>query len=128
MGKARILLIDDETGFTEMVKLNLEATGHFDVRIENDSTRALQAAVKYRPDLVILDVIMPEVEGPDVVFQLRNTEETKDIPIIFLTATVTREEVASDSGSIGGYAFLAKPSTLEELLACINKHLQRRPF
>lgn len=123
MNKRKILVVDDERGFTSMLKLNLEATGSYDVRIENDPQQALPAALQYRPDLVLLDIIMPSLEGPDVAFLLKNNETVRDTPIIFLTATVTKDEVDSQGGKIGGHAFVAKPSSLSVLLGSIEKNL-----
>jgi len=124
MKKHKILIVDDEHGFTDMVKLNLEATGRFEVKIENISNQALNAAALFKPDLILLDVIMPEVEGPDVLNEIRNNELTQNIPIIFLTATVTKEEVDAEQGRIGGHSFLAKPSSISELLSCIDERLK----
>ncbi len=123
MERKKILVVDDEFGFTEMVKLNLEATGYFTVIIENSGSNAFNSTLQHKPDLILLDVIMPDLEGPDVVNQLRSHDQTKDIPIVFFTATVTKEEVEAQSGYIAGHAFLAKPGTLGELLNCIERQL-----
>jgi len=122
MEKKKILVIDDEIGFTELVKLNLEATGNYVVKIENDGTKAFQTIQAFLPDLILLDIIMPNIEGPDVVNKMRNSN-FKHIPIIFLTATVTKAEVEAQEGKIGGHEFLAKPSTVKELVDCIERHL-----
>jgi len=119
----RILIVDDEVGFTEMVKLNLEDTGRFLVRIENDSTQAFETALGYRPHLILLDIIMPEMEGPDVLVELRSNEQTSKIPIIFLTATVRKSEVNEKRGFISGYPFLAKPCTVKELISTIDQNV-----
>ena len=119
----RILIVDDEPNFANMVKLNLEATGHYEVLTENSGTRALRTALRYRPDLVLLDVIMPDREGPDVMHQFRLDQYAKHIPIVFLTATITKEEVMAHSGFIGGHAFLAKPGSVRELVDCIEGQL-----
>ena len=123
MEKHKILVVDDEKGFTAMLKLNLESTGSYDVWIENDSSNALTATLQFHPDLILLDVIMPNVEGPDVAFMVRQQSQLKNIPIIFLTATVTKEEIESQGGVIGGHPFVAKPSSLATLLNSIEKNL-----
>lgn len=64
----RILVVDDELNFANMIKFNLEATGEYDVQIESQGTQALMTALRYHPDLVLLDVIMPDKEGPEVMF------------------------------------------------------------
>jgi len=123
MKRRRILIIDDEKGFTAMLKLNLESTGNYEIRIENDSTKAVDTALQFRPDLILLDIIMPNMEGPDVAMELKNHELLQDIPVVFLTATVTKDEVDSQDGKIGGHPFVAKPSSLAVLLHSIEKTL-----
>jgi len=121
--KKKILIIDDESGFTEMVKLNLEATGKYLVRCENNGMRAVDAAQEYQPDLILLDIIMPETDGTDICWRIKEQEELQTVPVVFLTATVRKNEVEAQHGDIGGYAFLAKPTTVEELTECIESHL-----
>ena len=121
--KKKILIVDDEEGFTEMVKFNLEAAGGYEVRTENKGAKALDSALEYRPDLILLDVIMPDAEGPDVVNQIRNNRFLKNTPVVFLTATIRKDEVDQEKGRVGGYAFLAKPGTIQELIECIEKQL-----
>jgi DNA-binding response OmpR family regulator len=119
----RILVVDDELNFANMVKLNLEATGDYDVQIENRGAEALMTALRYQPDLVLLDVILPDKEGPEVMFQFKSDDWAKNVPIVFLTATVTKEEVSAHGGVIGGHRFLAKPGSVKELVECIEKQL-----
>ena len=123
MDKKRIMIVDDEKGFTDMLKLNLESTGKYEVRIVNNPANAVLAATQFKPQLILLDIIMPNMEGPDVAIELKSTPETEEIPIVFLTATVTREEVNSQEGKIGGRVFIAKPSSLSELLESIEKNI-----
>ncbi len=121
MVKRRVLVVDDEKGFTEMLKLNLEMTDQYDVLAVNDPMMAIQAAIQYHPDIILLDVIMPQMEGPDIAHYLKSHEKLKDIPIIFLTATVTRDEVAAQGGRIGGHSFVAKPSSMTVLICAMEK-------
>ncbi len=125
MGKKRILIIDDEPGFTRMVKMNLEKTGDFEVREENRATNALAVARDFKPDLILLDVIMPALDGGDVASHFRNDRTLKDVPIIFLTATVSKRE-AGTSGLLnsGGCLFLAKPVSLDHLIKCIHENIR----
>lgn len=122
-GKKKILIIDDEIAFTEMVKLNLEESGNFIVKIENDSSQALQAALLFFPDLILLDVIMPDIEGPDVVAMFRQEPLLRNVPVIYLTATIRKDEARAWDGSEGGSVFLAKPCSVQELITAINAHL-----
>ena len=123
MKKRKILIIDDEKGFSEMVKLILESTEEYDVEIEEDSSNAVYSARKCKPDLILLDVIMAKMEGPDVAQELKKDPELADTPTIFLTATVTEKEVEEGNGMIGGHPFVAKPSSFEILVNAIERNI-----
>lgn len=123
MEKKKILIIDDEESFTEVLKLNLEETGDFYVQIENKPRHAVETALLFLPDLILLDVIMPDIEGPDVLSILREESLLQNIPIIFLTATIRRDEAKEQDGLIGGHLFLAKPCSVDELIFVINSHI-----
>jgi DNA-binding response OmpR family regulator len=124
--KKRILVVDDEPKITRWLRLNLEQTGEYEVREENQGSHALTAALDFRPDLILLDVLMPAVAGGELASQFQASPRFRDIPIIFLTAAVTREEVNSHGGYVGGLPFLAKPVDIPELIECLRTHLQRR--
>jgi two-component system, OmpR family, response regulator len=119
----RILVVDDEPSITRLLKLNLEQTGDYLVRTENDSKASLAAAEEFHPDLILLDVMMPGLDGGNLAGALQANARLKDVPIVFLTAAVTRAEVRSRQGRIGGLPFLAKPVNLQEVLACLQHHL-----
>ena len=123
MDKKKILIIDDEQSFSEMVKVNLESTNKYEVKLEIDSRNALSSVRKYRPDLILLDFIMAHMEGPDVARFISEDSALKEIPTIVLTATVTQKEVDEGGGMIGGHPFVAKPSSLETLLDAIDKNM-----
>lgn len=125
MEKKRILIIDDEASFTRMVKINLEKTGDFEVREENRAPYGLATARDFKPDLVLLDVVMPGVDGGDVAQQIRNDRNLKATPIIFLTATVSPREAGTGGLQSGGSLFLGKPVSVEHLIQCINQHTQK---
>ena len=124
MGKRKILLIDDEVAFTEMLKLNLESDGVYDVIIENNSSKAVDTALAHKPDLIFLDIIMPGMEGPDVAMAIQSNSELRNIPIVFLTATITKEEVDLQDGTIGGQPFVAKPADLPTLRKAIKDNIK----
>ena len=117
--KARILLVDDEESFTKVTQMTLST---YDMKVENDSTRALETARSFKPDLILLDVMMPNFDGGDVAAQIAAEPGLKDVPIIFLTALVTEKESARRP-MMGGYPFIAKPVTPERLAETIEKHL-----
>ncbi|HJT80454.1 MAG TPA: response regulator [Chthoniobacterales bacterium] len=118
--KPRILLVDDEESFTKVTQLTLT---DYDIVIENDSARALERAREFKPDLILLDVMMPNFDGGDVAAQIRQEADLKQVPVVFLTALVTHKESAKRP-VMGGYPFIAKPVTPELLAQKIEKHLR----
>jgi CheY-like chemotaxis protein len=127
MEPKRILIVDDEPTFTRMVRLNLEKTGRFEVRVENTALQALSTAREFQPDLILLDVLMPSMDGGDVAAQIRRNRQLKDTPIIFLTATVTQSEAGRAGLNSGGGLFLGKPVSAERLIQVIDEHLPKPP-
>ena len=121
--KKRILVVDDEPSITRLLKLNLEQTGDYEVATENISRAALVAAEQFQPDLLLLDVMMPGMDGGNLATAFQTSSKLKEVPIIFLTAAVTREELRERRGLVGGLPFLAKPVNLKEVLACLQQHL-----
>ncbi|MBM3253029.1 MAG: response regulator [Candidatus Omnitrophica bacterium] len=123
MKKKKILIIDDEVDLTQMIKLNLEATGKYDVSIENKGSRAIAAIRTFKPDMVFLDIVMPDADGANVIQQINEEEDLKNIPVVFLTALVKKEETREDSiKTISSHTFLAKPVSTRELIDCIEKN------
>jgi CheY-like chemotaxis protein len=123
MDKKRILVVDDEVGFTRMLKLNLEQTGRYQVRVVNVPEEALGAAREFQPDLALLDVFMPRMSGGDVASQLRQEPSFQGKPIVFFTAAVKKSVVTDHEGVIGGDPFIAKPASLEDVIATLETHL-----
>lgn len=121
--KKKILLVDDERNLLEMMKLNLEATGKYEIQTESEGSRVLEKAKQFNPDLVFLDIVMPDIDGSAIAYALKSDPQLSRVPIIFLTATVTSEEVASAGQRIGGQVFLAKPVTVKQLVECIETTL-----
>jgi CheY-like chemotaxis protein len=121
----RVLIVDDDRSLSRLLALNLEQTGRYAVRVENWPEDALAAAREFKPDLAFLDVMMPRMVGGDVASCLRADPQFKTLPIVFLTAAVTKQRVEEHGGSISGFHFLAKPVSTEEVLACLNQHLGR---
>ena len=120
--KKRILLVDDEKSFTTLLKLNLEETGNYDVRVENWPEDALAAVREFKPDLVLLDIIMPRLPGGNVASLIDDDPELKGTPIVFLTAAVRRSQIEDHDGIICDHPCLAKPATLNDVVAMIEKH------
>jgi len=121
--KKRILVVDDRAVDTRLVKLYLERTNDYVVREENHATAALATAVEFQPHLILLDVMMPGKDGGELAACFRGNLKLKDVPIVFLTAAITKREVEAVGGRIGRFPFLAKPVVLPDVVACLRHHL-----
>ena len=104
---ARILMVDDEMINLDLLTNYLKAGGYHDLATTTDSTQVLQVVRTRRPDLVLLDLMMPEMDGFNILEQIRSDEELKDIPVIILTASHHREAKLL-ALELGGDEFLAK--------------------
>jgi CheY-like chemotaxis protein len=120
--KRRILIVDNDRESTRLVKILLERTGRYLVLEENDATRAHQSAQNFRPDLILLDIVMPETDGGEVAAQIQTDPELQRTPVIFLTALVTETETKAGL-RIQGHPFLAKPINIPELINGIEENL-----
>ncbi len=118
------MVVDDEEGFTKLLKMNLEKTGDYEVQIENKSTRALAVAREFRPDVVLLDIVMPDMDGGDVAAQFQDDPMLRKVPVIMLTALVAEGETSSGSvAQAGTMNVLPKPVNMEILLSCLTDAL-----
>lgn len=96
-GLKKILLIDDDADQTSMYKHPFEKSG-FDISIENNAKNAVASALGWMPDLILLDIIMEDVDGIEVLQKLKENEHTKNIPVIMLTNTYDRQTVDKVKG------------------------------
>src|SRR5574338_1157430 len=119
----RILVVDDEPDITALVAYHLARAG-FRVSTANTGTDALRAAREERPDLVVLDLMLPGASGYDVLAELRSREETRDVGVILLTAR--REEPDRIRGlTLGADDYLTKPFSPQELTLRVQNLLRR---
>ena len=121
--RSRILIVDDERATTRLLRMTLEQTGKYEVRAENDSKLVVAAALEFQPDLILLDVVMPDMDGGDVAIAIREHPALNKVPVIFLTATVVKSELDEHGGMMGGYPFLAKPASTEAIVQFIDQNL-----
>ncbi|MEK6230364.1 MAG: response regulator [Luteolibacter sp.] len=124
--KPKVLLIDDEVDFTELLAENLEDSGYV-VRQVNDPTKALAAARSFLPDICVIDLVMPRMDGGDVVTALKGDISLSNTPVLMLTALV--EESPDDPGELqmkGGLPFISKTSALEVIINGIKTQLGQR--
>src|SRR4029077_3842899 len=117
-----ILVVDNDRNTTRLIKILLEKRGKYFVLPENDPAKAHQTARDFRPDVILLDIVMPETDGGEVAARIGNDPDLRQTPIIFLTALVTRAE-ANNGLEIDGHSFLAKPINISELVNAIEQHL-----
>jgi CheY-like chemotaxis protein len=124
--KKRVLIIDDEKDFCFFVRSNLEATGEFEVIEAHNGAEGIRMIGTKKPDLVLLDVIMPEVTGPDVADFLMSNPAVQNIPFIFLTAIVTKDEIGVEPmREIKGHMFIQKPVETRALIESVRTMLNR---
>src|SRR5687767_6256867 len=100
--KKRILIVDDEPEFSGMLKLTLETHGYYECQEENDADNVRAAARQFDPDVILLDIMMPQRDGSEVAAGLKEDALVRDVPVIFLTALVSREDAPLGSCSSGG--------------------------
>jgi CheY-like chemotaxis protein len=117
--RAKILVIDDEEEICRFTKSILERTGAYEAFTSSNSADALRLVKEIHPDLILLDINMPELDGGHIAGELRENDSTKNIPIIFVTALVTKEEEGKDDH----YTYLAKPVTPALLIEAIESRL-----
>lgn len=125
MRATRILIVDDDERLTRTLKLYLEATGAYRVETEHRGCRAIATARTCRPDVILLDLVMPDADGAALAPALRRC--CPHARIIFLTALVARTELPAGGGRIGGHPFLAKPAAPDEIIACIENGKEPPP-
>jgi CheY-like chemotaxis protein len=119
----KILIIDDEEDFCYFTKANIEARGGVEVAICCDSRNAVRKVREERPDMILLDVMMPGVSGPEIAEELEDDVSTRNIPVVFATALVTGEETRRTNSAIGGRHFISKPVEINRLMFLMNKLL-----
>jgi len=119
--KTRILLIDDECEFSSMLKGRLERAGYFEVCEENDELQALKTAREFGPDIILLDVMMPNLEGSEVAAKFRADRLLCNVPVLFLTSLVSGDDAPNGSYNSGGNTFLPKSLSIDKLIACIGQ-------
>jgi DNA-binding response OmpR family regulator len=115
----KILVVDDEKDVLLMLEKRLTAEG-YSVITTTKSTNAMALAKSQHPDIIILDVVMPGMDGGEVAAKLREHPLTRSIPVIFLTALLSKTEEYQENRMIGSNITFAKPFDTEELLARIN--------
>ena len=120
--KPRILIVDNNSRFARGTRLFLDRTGKYVACSVIDPRRALESARSFKPDLVLVDLIMPQEDGPEVAAQLEADWALHGVPIVFLTSLITAEE-AKDGRRVYGHRILPKPASSSELIELVDQNL-----
>lgn len=119
---AKILIVDDEKEIVKILQKTFVKEG-FEVLTAFNGEECLEHAEKERPNLILIDIHMPGMDGGTVVQNLKSKEETKDIPFIYLTGLITEKEVSGLKGMMAEKRFLSKQSDLEEIVKKVKEAL-----
>ena len=119
---ARILIIDDMPATLSVMRQDLETAG-FDVLVATDGAMGLNIATRAVPDLIVLDVLMPDMDGFETCRRLKAEPATQDIPVLFLSIVDETGEIVKGY-EMGGVDYVVKPFQEEELLARVRTHLE----
>ena len=122
MAKKKILLVDDEEELVDMVRMRLEAAG-YDVLSAADGQAGLDAARRERPDLIVLDVMLPKMDGYEVCAELKKDGRCSSIPVLFFTAKAQEEDMKLGREA-GGDGYLTKPFDPQAFISKIRKMLK----
>ena len=117
-----ILVVDDKPFIVNLIKNKLE-THNYNIITAFDGDEAVEKATKYHPDLIILDILMPKMDGISAADEIRSHKEISTTPIIFLTEIISELQKKAYDQEIGGIYFIAKPFKEKEFLALIEKIL-----
>jgi two-component system, OmpR family, response regulator len=122
--KTRVLIVDDNRRFVEGARAILQRTGQYAVCVETNALRALETARSFKPDLLLVDLVMPEIDGAELATQIGADWALHHVPIVFVTALITREE-ARDGRRINGHRVVPKPTRGFDLIRIVEENLPR---
>src|SRR4029078_307598 len=120
--KSRVLIVDDNPRFAHSARLFLEHTGNYFACAVHDPPRALETARSFKPDLVVVDLIMQKADGLEVALQLEADWALDEVPIVFVTRLITPEE-ARDGRRINGHRVVPKPARGFDLIRVVEENL-----
>ena len=120
----RVLVVDDEALFTELVSATLDRRGEYVTKAVNDPREAIDTAREFQPDVILLDVMMPEMDGGDVSRAIEADPMLRSVPVIMLTALISEDEVSENGvATIHNRPALPKPLTADKLIRSIEQSL-----
>ena len=122
-GKKRILIVDDDADILELLKFTLEST-HFECETALSATEGLERALQFKPNLILLDLMLPEMSGFGFMRELKNNSQYGPIPVVVLTS-LADEEIATEVMDLGAVGYLSKSCDKKELISMVNEYSQR---
>lgn len=125
MSKQRALIVDDDVILAELCRCMLEASGMIEAIVVNDGTHAYQAAREFKPDIIILDVTLPDCDGREIAAELQSDSEFADVAITFMTGMVTRQQAAERIFS-GGLPMISKPFLGSEFIRFAQSAIEEK--
>lgn len=117
MEKKRILIVDDDPDTSFILKEDLEKDGQYEVFQESKGLRAMDAVRRTRPDIVLLDVMIPDLDGPSIAFEIEKVYRSR-IRIVFISSLISIEEASRPA--VGHYPYISKESSLAEIKAILD--------
>ncbi len=123
--KPTILIIDDEKDFCHFMRMNLESTNKYKIFVSTNARSGIKTAIRKKPDLVLLDIMMPNISGFEVLQKLKENINTTSIPVIMLTALSDDESVAKAMG-LYSHEYIVKPVEMDSLISKIDRVLLGR--
>ena len=124
--RTRVLIIDDDAAVGRLLKLNLEDQGRYAVQVEHLGSHGVAAARRFKPDLILLDLVMPDRSGLAVAHELEGEPNLRDVPVIFISAMAVGNRLADLRDAPRFRPVIAKPIRTQELLQCIESSLAPR--
>ncbi len=121
MEKKTIMIVDDEEALVEIIRIKLESEG-YNVMVAYDGKEALEKINKQKPNLILLDIMMPELNGFEVCKKLKNNESLKYIPVIMLSAKAQEVDIKKGR-EVGAIDYITKPFDFAQMIEVIKNHL-----
>lgn len=122
MMRKKILIVDDEANILKILHMHL-TKANYEVITADNGMLGIERALAWKPDLMILDILMPDTDGPAIVRAVRENPEIKDTPVIFLTGLLPKNEQQGERKTAGGEYLVAKPFQAAALLGLVKKIL-----
>jgi len=125
-GKRKALIVDDDEELVELIRDVLIRDGRFEIRIANNGFDAGMMVKEYRPDIIVLDVMLPDINGKEVCQRVRDDKSLEDVKIICISGMVEKDKI-DDLKDAGADDFMQKPFEIEKLIERMCQHLDVEP-